>query len=296
MSNAIDNPDHLLRGVSNRGMRRLVALAAGLLLISAIAQLALVALLPDPEVDGARFWPLGHIARLSPMFQLELAGQGGAAELLDGWGAKRWIVVGLLVADTAFIYGYVVLLTAALTFASDDAMARGLSERAVWLARFSWIPMAAGIADAVENAALLRMVGMGGETWVAEVAFVAAIVKMCLVFFALLPIALPGGLVLATGLMLANTSWQRWPSVVGTFVILWAGALAAVHPEPREEPSPAKVPPGDPDRPIVVRLLDAWVSVNWRLTTKIVRFFREVLAATKRWFRGRLRSSAAAIR
>jgi hypothetical protein len=103
-----------------------------------------------------------------------------ARELIGSWGdggAKR--IRRVVYWDFPFIAGYVLLLSGmCLLIAKQQLYGAWLSSAGPVLAAAA---VGAGILDAVENVALLRVVSGSPSEWSARVAYVAAATKWCAV-------------------------------------------------------------------------------------------------------------------
>jgi hypothetical protein len=111
----------------------------------------------------------------------EFAGtEDRAEEILDEWGEEgRDAARVSLVVDYAFLVAYSLFLAVACTVASERLARRGLARVGRAGAPLAWAQFIAGACDAIENAALLRV--LEGHTGVyPAIALAAAIPKFAL--------------------------------------------------------------------------------------------------------------------
>ncbi len=115
----------------------------------------------------------------------ELAGTAERADtILEAWGDEgRAVARRGLILDFAFLFTYGIFL-----FLAGRALADALPRTAVFprlLAHgahgFAWAGAAAAVLDALENTALLIMLGQGGSTLLSAMAYTAASLKFLLV-------------------------------------------------------------------------------------------------------------------
>jgi hypothetical protein len=111
----------------------------------------------------------------------ELAGtEERAEEILDDWGEDgRDAARVSLVVDYAFLVAYSLFLAVACTVASERLARRGLARVARAGAPLAWAQFAAGACDAIEDAALLRVLEGHTDVYPA-IALAAAIPKFAL--------------------------------------------------------------------------------------------------------------------
>jgi hypothetical protein len=152
----------------------------GFLALSVVTMLALAMIDMHLQVASA---PMGIVS-------FEFCGFTGAcAEILSEWGARgqAWVMLSLGL-DYLFLVAYAGGLCAGLLWVSDGmgGPARSIARLAAAAA------LLAGVADAVENAALIRvLVGpeLGPYAWVAAY---SAVIKFTLVSVALLAFVVVG--------------------------------------------------------------------------------------------------------
>jgi hypothetical protein len=126
--------------------------------------------------------PLRTPAAPQGIVSFELAGSGAAAAaILDSWSPG---VRELAMLNLGLDYLYLVAYPALLSLACFGVAGR-LRERSAGLARIgialSWAVLAAGVLDAIENAALIRIVASGPSDALARAAWLAAVPKFALV-------------------------------------------------------------------------------------------------------------------
>jgi len=111
----------------------------------------------------------------------EVAGtQEHAQDILDDWGQEgRDAARVSLIADYPYLVAYSIFLAVGCTVASGRLARRGMNLLASIGPALGWAQFVAGACDAIEDAALLRVVDGHTATY-PEIAFVAAVVKFAL--------------------------------------------------------------------------------------------------------------------
>lgn len=172
------NPTHPLAGLDRGGLVRYAAIAGAVFV-----------------VVGAVMWRLGVPLedRGAGIVALELAGTETSNEILDDWGAAgcdqdgfgcaiediTWRAKSIVLLDFAWLAAYGVGGAAVLALLADRRRSSDVGS-ARTLDRLAWVMLAAAVCDAVENAALWRVLSLQPDGW-AEFATVFALVKFGLV-------------------------------------------------------------------------------------------------------------------
>lgn len=126
----------------------------------------------------------------------EVAGnEARAQEILAQWGREGQSAArASLLLDYPFLIAYSCFYALACTAMSEAMARRGFGWLSAMGGRLAWGGLAAGACDAVENAALLGVLGTGGNGSLAAIARWFAIAKFT--FSTLVIVYLLGGLVL----------------------------------------------------------------------------------------------------
>jgi len=111
-----------------------------------------------------------------------------AAQILGSWSSLKDTAQQQLLLDFGFLILYPILLSLACAMLAESP----LNSMAIVGCFVSWVMLAAGPLDAVENFALLRMLDVGASEGLARLAGWCAGVKFLLVYSGLGYIALQG--------------------------------------------------------------------------------------------------------
>lgn len=130
--------------------------------------------------------PLRTPAAPRGIVSFELAGSAtAAARILESWSpAVRELAMLNLGLDYLYLVAYPAFLALACARVAGrlGGRAPGFARGGMWLA---WSVLASGALDAIENAALIRILTSGPSDALARIAWVTAVPKFALVFAAL---------------------------------------------------------------------------------------------------------------
>lgn len=218
-------PDTLIHGVRTANRVKLWIKLVVLFFGSAALMGALQGPLADlPDVELAGFAAsVADVPGFDKIVTFELAGHPQGAEVVrspvDGepggpWSDDRARVAAILLIDYVFIYAYALGLALVVSHTAEAMV--GLPTWTIrGTARLAALPLLAGAADAVENAALLGVLAERNQWFVSELAEWSALTK-----FALLGVTL--GAWLAVVVLAMGVALVRLRSTIG-----WYRALRA---------------------------------------------------------------------